>query len=45
MNHQDYFEIQNERGENVQNIPISQKEEIDTEDRVEKALELIRTYQ
>ena len=45
VNHQNYFEIQNEKGDNVQNIPISQNEEIDTEDRVEKALELIRTYQ
>ena len=45
VSHQDYFEIQNEKGDNVQNIPISQNEEIDTEDRVEKALELIRTYQ
>ena len=42
VNHQDYFEIQDENGVTLKNISISQNQDIDIEDRVEKALELIR---
>ena len=42
VNHQDCFEIQDENGVTLKNISISQSQDIDIEDRVEKALELIR---
>lgn len=42
VNHQDYFEMQDENGVTLKNISISQSGDIDIEDRVEKALEVIK---